>query len=92
MQTMMIEVQSDGKYGVAVHQKDNEKVIHIVNYNYNEATHRIDALPEVRMKLNFHCNQLDIVKFPENNSAEAEVKDGEIVVRNAGIYTVIVCG
>ena len=29
MQTMVIEVQSDGKYGVAVHQKDNGKVLHI---------------------------------------------------------------
>ncbi|MFQ7550656.1 MAG: hypothetical protein ACLRMZ_10585 [Blautia marasmi] len=41
MQNMVIEVQSDGKYGVAVHQKDNGKVLHIVNYNYNEETHKL---------------------------------------------------
>ncbi|GAA6409711.1 hypothetical protein K040078D81_38280 [Blautia hominis] len=91
MQNMVIEVQSDGKYGVAVHQKDNGKVLHIVNYNYNEETHKIDTLPEVRVKLNYPCDELRIAEFPENNRAEAEIKDGEIVVRNAGIYTVIEC-
>ena len=57
MQTMVIGVQSDGKYGVAVHQKDNGKVLHIVNYNYNEETHKIDTLPEVRVKLNYPCDE-----------------------------------
>lgn len=90
-QNMVIEVNSERKYGVAVHENGSGKVLHVVNYNYNEEAHKIDALPEVRMKLNYPCGKIKTIGFPENNSVKAELKNGELVLHNAGIYTVVEC-
>jgi len=84
-------VEADGNelYGIGVHESRNGCVVHFVNYNFNEDTHKIDNIPEIKLKINFDAEKMRLHSFPENHDAEAELKGSEVTLRNAGIYTVL---
>ena len=70
---------------------DAEKgcALHLVNYHYNSDTHKIDPLGTLAFRPGFEVSSVKMHAFPENPELTAELKDGELIVKNAGIYTVI---
>ncbi len=76
------------KMGMAVHKKDDGYVMHIVNYNYNQDTHRIDPV-DVTFELGFNAENIKVKSFPENSPVSAEIKSNNLTLKNAGIYTIV---
>ena len=50
-------------YGVALHDAGTAHVLHIVNYNYNKETHKIDPILQIRMKFNLKWKILTSAHF-----------------------------
>lgn len=76
-------------YGVALHDAGSAHVLHIVNYNYNEETHRIDPILQIRMQIQFEVADINVYTFPENPEICVRRQGQEIIVENAGIYTIL---
>lgn len=76
-------------YGIDLRETSNGYALHIVNYHYNEQTHRIDPLPALTFGLKIPASGVKAHCFPENPEIGVELKDGKLTVRNAGIYTVL---
>ncbi len=84
-----IEVQSIGKFGIALHKTGTGYALHIVNYNFNEGTHRLDPLALITIKLNVPAGRIAAHSFPDNQNLAARIMGGVLTIENAGIYSVI---
>lgn len=85
----IIDASESDLYSVDLRETDDGKALHVVNYNYNEETHRIDAIPELKIGLNFVANKVEVHCFPENPDLKVGLENGTLSIQNAGIYTVI---
>lgn len=81
--------EGDKRYGIALHDNGESHVLHIVNYNFNDETHRIDQIPEIRLQMNVFMEQIDVHTFPENKEIQIEIEENEIRIKNADIYTIL---
>lgn len=85
----ILEAEESPLYSVDLRETSSGRALHIVNYNYNEETHRIDPIPELNMTLKFEAAAAEAHCFPENPDIRVCLKDGKLKIENAGIYTVI---
>lgn len=76
-------------YGIDLRETAEGKALHLVNYRYNEETHRIDELPKLSFSLRFAAAQVQAHSFPENPDLRVNLSDGVLTVENAGIYTIL---
>jgi hypothetical protein len=83
-------VQSDETkgMGIAVHRRGERIVLHIVNYNYNSESHRIDPI-NTGFSLDFKPKNAVVHTFPENENTAARLIGNRLLVENAGIYTIV---
>ncbi len=77
------------KLGIALHKTDNGYALHLVNYNFNQETHRIDSLPELSFQLHFPVHGVKVHPFPTEDTPTAALDGETLTVRNAGIYTIV---
>ncbi len=85
----LIAFDGNPSYGTALHRGEDAWFLHIVNYNFNEETHRIDAIPSLRLTAAFPFRGVKLHTFPDNPEIRADVRGQDAVIQNAGIYTVI---
>ncbi|SDF55980.1 hypothetical protein SAMN05660368_00918 [Marvinbryantia formatexigens] len=85
----IIDAPESLMYSVDVRETEEGRALHLVSYNYNEETHRIDAIPELNIGLNFKADAIGVYCFPENPNIEVTLNNGRLNIRNAGIYTII---
>lgn len=76
-------------YGIDLRETLNGFALHIVNYNFNGQTHKIDPLPALTFGLKIPASRVKAHCFPENPGIEIELRAGRLTVENAGIYTVL---
>ena len=82
-------MQDSPKYGISLQDNGEANVLHIVNYNFNEETHRIDPLDEVSFTAAFDTANVEIRTFPENDKVVI-CRDGDkVTAKNLGIYTIL---
>jgi hypothetical protein len=74
--------------GIAVHKRGDKLVMHVVNYNYNPATHRIDPI-DATFKLSFKADSVKTHSFPENPGLTATVRKDQLTLKGLGIYTIV---
>ncbi len=84
-----VRFDENQRYGVALHENEEAQVLHIVNYNFNEVTHRIDEIPEIRLELSSEPEEVRAHTFPENPELQVQAEGGKIQVRHVGIYTIL---
>lgn len=84
----IISACDSNKMGISVHKNDNGYVMHIVNYNYNQDTHRIDPI-DAEFDLAFSTETVKVHSFPENSAVSANINGNKLVLKNAGIYTIV---
>lgn len=91
LQSKESRVICDGniQYGIALHDAGDAHALHIVNYNYNEETHKIDEIPSIHLHTAFAADQIQVHTFPENANIQVQTEGNEVVVKNAGIYTIL---
>ena len=77
------------KYGVSLQETDNANILHVINYSFNEETHRIDPIEELAFTADFNTQKVEAYSFPENEKLEVCVKDGKVTAKNLGIYTIL---
>ncbi|MDO4336827.1 MAG: hypothetical protein Q4C91_01930 [Eubacteriales bacterium] len=88
-QPQELKAVSKGEYGIAWHDTGYGRVLHIVNYQYNEETHRIDLLPRLEFQSEKRFSKVKFSAFPENPDVKAIITETGIEVINAGIYTIV---
>ena len=76
-------------YGIDLRETEQGKALHLVNYNYNEDTRRIDPLQPLCFDLHFDAETAEAHCFPENPDLRVSLENGKLRVENAGIYTII---
>lgn len=84
-----IDAPESLSYSIDLRKTEKGCALHIVNYNYNEETHRIDPLEELSFGVKLPASKATAHSFPENPALCASVENGVLTVKNAGIYTVI---
>jgi hypothetical protein len=84
-------VQLDQKnVGMSVHQTATGCTLHLVNYNLDNVTRKIETLDLVRYQLAFSPQQIRIHGFPEpSGQFEYDHQTGILSIRQLGIYTII---
>lgn len=84
-----IRALTKGDYGIAWHDTGRGRALHVVNYQYNERTHRIDALPELEFELDRAYSEIKLHCFPENPELLACLDGRRVKLQSAGIYTIV---
>lgn len=84
----IVHAADTDRYGVAVHKTADGYALHIVNYNYNESTHRIDPV-DVEFRLGFPAEEGIVYSFPEERSGRVAIENGKGVIAGADIYTIV---
>lgn len=87
--TQLIKFDDNPAYAAALHHNGDSYLLHIVNYNFNEETHRIDAIPSIELTAAFPFYDVKLHTFPENKEIRAVVKGQDLRIENVGIYTII---
>jgi hypothetical protein len=81
--------EPNGTFGLSLQKTRHGYALHIVNYNYNLTTHRLDPLSPIKVKLNVPAGRIQAHSFPENASLTAHFAEQTLTVENAGIYSII---
>lgn len=81
--------EDSDKYGIALHDNGKAYAIHIVNYNFNEETHKIDMIPQIHLDTAFKADKVKVHTFPENDLVAVKTEGNKVTVENAGIYTIL---
>lgn len=76
------------KIGIAVHKREDSILLHVVNYNYNDATHRIDPV-DGTFRLAFSFKGVKLHSYPANQDAACSVQNGTLALKNIGVYTIV---
>lgn len=84
-----IRFDENENYGVALHDNGEAQVLHIVNYSFNEETHKIDEIPEISMDLQFDTADVRVHTFPENPDIRVRMEGSRVTVEHVGIYTIL---
>jgi hypothetical protein len=84
----LITCEDSRGIGFQLHRNGPDYVLHLVNYNLNEQTRKIDAVPEVRFELGWCPESVRACSFPEPG-ALVEIDGSSLTARGVGIYTVI---
>lgn len=84
-----VKCDENYRYGIALHDMGNAYAIHIINYNFNEETHKIDEIPEIDLQIGFDVKELRSYSFPENPAIKTEIDKNRVKLKNAGIYTIL---
>ena len=89
--SQIVKTDGSSQYGFALHALENGHALHLVNYNYNEQTHKIDSIESIQLKFNIPFSQIRCYSFPENDalSVETNPETGDIQLNHAGIYTIL---
>jgi hypothetical protein len=85
----LIDMDENRQFGIALHRTKAGYALHILNYNFNEKTHRIDPIWNIRGRVNFSSKSIRVVCFPEESDIVCTLDKNVLEVKNAGIYTVI---
>ncbi len=86
----VVSAKDSEKFGIAVH-KDRDKnrfLLHIVNYNYNPGTHRIDPT-DASFELAFEAKGTKVHSFPENPAISVSLRKNKLALKHVGIYTIV---
>lgn len=89
MKKNLVTTDNSQLYGIALHKINSGYSLHILNYNYNDETHKIDAINEINIKLEFEVEKISIYNFPEKSNVTVDIKGKNLKICNTGIYTVI---
>ena len=83
----------DGCHGIQRFDKDGAAYIHILNYRYEEAADRVKPVDEIELILRDAGDDVTVLTLYGAAAAEVSVRkeDGRsrILLRNAGLYTVV---
>jgi hypothetical protein len=85
----LIDMDENRQIGIALHRIKSGYALHILNYNFNEKTHRIDPVWNIRGKIKFSSRSIKTFCFPEESDTVCTLNGDVLEVKNAGIYTVI---
>jgi hypothetical protein len=84
----VIKAGKSSVMGIAVHRAAQGTILHVVNYNYNASTHRIDPI-DASFDLEFEPRKPRVHSFPESAGVSAVVKGRKLNLARAGIYTIL---
>ncbi len=85
----LITFDDNPVYGTALHHNDDTYVLHIVNYNFNKETHKIDVIPSIKLTAAFPFCDVKVHTFPNNPDIQTTVQGQDVYIKNAGIYTIL---
>ena len=83
-----IDAPESPNYGFDLRKTETGWALHLLNYNYNEQTHRIDPI-DVSLGIKLPVKGVKAHCFPENSDLAVSLKDGILTIENAGIYTIV---
>lgn len=84
-----ITVKGSKQVGIGFHKIHNGYALHIVNYNLNINTRKIEYVPEIDIALDWICKSVETVTFPENDCIKVKIKNNKIKIKNIGIYSIL---
>ncbi len=84
----VVSAKDSEKFGIAVHRDTGRFLLHIVNYNYNAGTHRIDPT-DASFDLAFEQKGARIHSFPENSGISVSLRKDRLTLKNIGVYTIV---
>jgi len=84
----VIKAGKSSVMGISVHRAAEGMVLHVVNYNYNAATHRIDPI-SASFELGFQPRAPRVHTFPDNPAVSVTVQGRKLDLAGAGIYTIV---
>jgi hypothetical protein len=84
----MVSAGKSNVMGIAVHRRPEGVVLHVVNYNYNAGTHRIDPI-DATFDLAFTPKKPKVHSFPENPHVSTSLNGKKLTLTGAGIYTIV---
>lgn len=84
----LVSIENQNHAGLAVHRNGERVLVHLVNYRYNEGTHRIDPLDAI-LKTRFAAGRVETSCFPPNPALSVSVTTRGVEVKNAGVYTIL---
>jgi len=84
----LISAHDSRDIGIAVHRREDRILLHVVNYNYNPGTHRIDPVDAV-FDIAFESKGINVHSFPENGTASVSLKKRRLTGNGLGIYTIV---
>lgn len=79
----------EGEYGIAWHDTGHGRVLHVINYCFDNESHRIRNLKPLSFSLDKAWKLGQVSTFPENPLLEVSYGQQVMEVKNAGIYTII---
>jgi hypothetical protein len=83
-----VSATDSDKFGIAVHRDKSRFLLHVVNYNYNPGTHRIDPT-DASFDLAFNAKGTKIHSFPDNPAISVSLRKNKLALKNIGIYTIV---
>jgi hypothetical protein len=86
------EVETDAVEGVglAIHQCEDGRAIHLVNYRLNTGTREIDPIEKMELKLDWQPAEVTVYSFPEDKyRTEVSASGNTLTVKNIGLYTIL---
>lgn len=84
-----ITATEEGEYGIAWHDTGHGRVLHVINYCFDNESHRIRNLKPLSFSLDKAWKRGQVSTFPENPLLEVSYGQQVLEVKNAGIYTII---
>jgi len=85
----LVQMDECQSIGAALHRTRAGYALHLVNYAYNEKTHRIDPLENLGMELKFAPESIRLHSFPENPLLTAELEGSRLELCHLGIYSIV---
>jgi hypothetical protein len=85
----LADMEENRQFGIALHRIKSGYALHVLNYNFNEKTHRIDPVWNIKGKIKFSARSIRTICFPEESDTVCTLNKDVLEVKNAGIYTVI---
>ena len=86
------EIETDDVEGVglAIHQCEIGRAIHLVNYRLNTGTREIEPIEKMELKLDWQPVDVKVYSFPEDKfQTEVSVSGTSLTVKNIGLYTIL---
>jgi hypothetical protein len=85
-----IETDDVEDVGIAIHQCEDGRAIHLVNYRLNTGTREIEPVEKMELKLDWQPVEVKVYSFPEvKYPAEVSVSGTVLIVKNIGLYTIL---
>ena len=85
----LIQADSTGLIGLSLHKTGTGYAMHLVNYNYDAKTHRIDEVDSLGFTLGFTPKRIALHSFPDNPKFTAEFGGNRLVLGHIGAYSIV---